>query len=286
MSMVRGLDRANKTWRDVAVGSDGNFEIRPSSRRNAGVLHRDAITAVDKLSVPTAATGADVATGGSLLANTTYNMTVAAQNRWGATTVPAVAAVTTAADASNTHVFRATLTQVTGADGYDLFLSTAANPLWVARITEAQRAAAGTIVTGVGTVGSGGPNPAGTVDIRVVGTGVASNANPFGSNNAYTPASPTAVDCTGFSRAHLMVKLAVTDLRSLPTLKLVLFHKNQISTADFVLDVIQTVDLLTQVGEPLLRDYLLDVDGSTGLVVLVDTITGQGAACSVWVELG
>ena len=259
--------------------------ISRGPRRNVPVLHRDSITAIDKLAVPTAATGADVATGGVLLASTTYNMTYAAFNRWGVTTVPAVVAVATAADASNTHVFRATLTAVTGADGYDLFMSTAAAPLWVARITEAQRAAAGTTVTAVGTIGSGGPNGAGTVDIRVVGTGLASTANPFAVNTAYTPSTPAAIDCTGRGQAHILTKLAVTDLRSLPTLKILPFLKNGLSTADYHALTLQTVNLLTAAGECQEQEFRINVDGAIGLVVLVDTISGQGAAANIWVDL-
>ena len=46
--------------------------------------------------------------------------------------------------------------QSAGATVYDLFLSTAAAPLWVARITETQRAA-GVTITAVGTVSATSP---------------------------------------------------------------------------------------------------------------------------------
>jgi hypothetical protein len=258
-------------------------EVFSDPRRSAGVLHRSAITEIDKLAVPASPTVADVGTGGSLAFSTTYNCTLAAHNRWGTTTAPAVGSVATAADAVNTHVARVTTAAVTGADGYDLFLSVDAAPKWVARVTEAQRAA-GVTVTAVGTVIATSPG-ANLIDIRVVGTGLASTANPFAANNAYKASIPVAVDCSGYSVARLLVKLAVTDLRSLPTLKLAVFLANQVSVADLMLSSLNTINLLTAAGEVLEQELRVVVDGSTGIVVLVDTISGQGAACSVWVEL-
>jgi len=126
---------------------------------------------------------------------------------------------------------------------------------------------------------------AGVIEIYVAGTGVADNADPFVYNNAYSLDSITAVDCTGYEHAKALVKLAVTDLRSLPTLVLTWWFANQLSSGDWCYKGSQTVSLLTAVGRPLENYYELDVDGATGFKALVESISGQGAAASVWVEL-
>lgn len=255
------------------------IDSRDHVRRNGGVLHRSAIAAVDKLAVPAvSAVSGRTIVGGVLVDSTTYYATAAAANRYGPTT--AATPVSGSPGGSN-NALRVPIAQVSGAEYYDVFLSTDANPKWVTRVSEAQRAAGG-LVTSVGGYAAGGT--AGALDIGLEGTGLASNANPFVVNNAYTPASITAIDCAGRSRAHVLVALAVTDLRSLPTLSIVPFAQSQIS-GDWHPGTLQSVTLLTAVGQSLYRDYEIDVDGSTGLAVLVDTISGQGAAASIWVEL-
>lgn len=262
-------------------GTTNYVEARTSARRGSSTLHRSGITAVDKLSVPSSPTVADVATGGSLAFNTTYNVTLAAANKYGPTTVPAVGSVTTANDAANTHVARTTIAQVTNATHYDLFISTAANPLWVARITEAERAA-GVTITAVGTVSATSPG-AGIVDIRVVGTGVASNAAPFNVNNAYHLSSITAINLAGFNQCIFTFKLTVTDLRSLPTLAIAVFEVNTSVAGDYHL-VLSSTPVMLSARTPLLLRGSASVAGNTSVLVAVDTISGQGASLDVYVE--
>lgn len=251
--------------------------------RAAGIAHRSGVTSADKLltpGVPTSLTDAG-ASGGSTLLTTNYYISVAAFNRWGPTPSCAVQgpqAITAG------HIFQATLAQVAGADGYDVFMSSSSTaPAWVARITEVQRAA-GCTVTAVGTVTGTSPG-AGKINILIPGTGLGSNVNPFLVNNAYTPAAPTPVNCAGYQRAHIHIALAVTDLRSMPTLSIIPFFQDQLSPGDWFSGGIQTLALLADFGQCLEQDFEIDVDGSTNMVVLVDTLAGQGAAVNVWVEL-
>jgi hypothetical protein len=123
-----------------------------------------------------------------------------------------------------------------------------------------------------------------SIDVGIVGTGLGPLVAPFSSNNAYTPASVKPFDCTGVSRVHALVKLAVTDLRSLPALTIVPFLANQASPTDWFQGTPQALSLLSATGQSLIQDFEIDVDGAAGLVVLVDTISGQGAAASVWLE--
>lgn len=268
-----------------AIGTLANpLSTQARAVRSTGTLHRSAITAIDRLAVPASPTVADVATGGTLNFNTTYNVTAAASNTYGATTVPTVGAVTTANDASATHVARVTLAAVTRAVTYDLFLSTAANPLWVARITEAQRAA-GCTVTAVGTVTGTSPG-AGKIDIQVVGTGLASNVAPFTVNNAYDISTITPINCAGYSTARVYVLLTVTDLRSLPTLATCVFDSSSGNLGIYARGATSTFALLTGANNvPMLRQTDVTVAGTSQFIVAIDTLTGQGASVDVWVDL-
>jgi hypothetical protein len=217
--------------------------------------------------------------GGALANGTTYYVTAAAYNRCGNATPGSIVSLAAGAGGA----LGAAFAQVAGADGYDIFLSTSATgPLWVGRITEGQRAS-GIVISAVGTTSAGGA--AGTVYINVVGTGLASNVLPFTVNNSYTPGAPAPLGCEGYSIAHLHVKMVVTDLRSLPTLVLIPFYQDRLSNNDWFAGALQQINLLTAAGQPLAQDFTIPVDGATNLVILVDTITGQGAAVTVWVEL-
>jgi hypothetical protein len=270
-------------YKDLGDGSYARVvDAGQNANRNAGVLHRSAINATDVLAVAGTLTLTAQTEAGSVLANVAYHVLVSAGNRWGNALVGAdPGAITPTAS----QAIRCAFAQVTGAEWYDIFLSTAVNPLWVGRITEAQRAAGGFIISTVGTVTAGGGAPAGGVDLGAIGTGLASNVNPFAVNNAYRPTTVTPIACGGFGTAHLHIKLAVTDLRSLPTLVVTPFYQDQTSTTDWFQGAQQTLTFLTAAGQPLCQNLDLTVAGATGLVVLVQAITGQGAAVSIWVEL-
>lgn len=271
-----------------AAGAVG-WPTTPSSKRNAGVLHRNAITAVDKITDFVAAdmTVATVAgTQGSLLLNTLYYLSVIPGNRWGPTkSAAAIDSVTTQNDAVNTHVVDLTIAQATGADWYEVFLSTDTAPKLVGRITEAQRASGGFEILTMGTVTANAGVAAGHLYVGVLGTGIQTSNAVFAQNNAYRPATVTAINCTGSTKAHIKVKVALTDLRTAPELAIIPFFSNQVSTADYEHGDVTPVPLLTALGQALEQELVLDVDGSTGLAILIDTIAGQGAAVSIWCEL-
>ena len=250
-------------------------------RADGGAVHRSAVTAADKLTAPVP-TLADIAANGTLLNTTLYRVAVSAFTEFGPSTASAAVDITTGA-APDTHKVRVTIAAVTGADGYDIFLSTAAAPLWVGRITAAQLTA-GAIISAVGTVIS--PAVAGTVDVAVVGTGVASTAAPFAVNNAYSLDGITGIECTLRRHVNLNLELAVTDLRSAPTLRVVAFWKNQ-KDGLYVQGDLYSVPLLSAVGESLRRRLDVEAaDGATGFILAVDAISGQGASLTAWTEVG
>ena len=262
--------------------------VSPTPVRAAGVLHRDAITAVDKITdfANTDITFSDVgATRGSLSGSLAYYASVIPVNRWGPCKVAStINSLTTGSGATNDRQVRLAFGAATGADAYDVFLSVDAAPKWVARATEAQRAAGNYEVTAVGTVASVGGNPAGSLNVNLVGTGIQTSNAVFAQNNAYRPTVPTAIACTDYDKALLKVKLALTDLRSAPTLRLVPFFRNEQSTDDWHQGSIVTPSVLGALGQSLEQEFELDVRDADNLAVLVDTISGQGAAASVWVE--
>ncbi len=262
--------KAGTLWDGVPVG--------PSP--SAPTLHRSAITSADKLAALGTLTPTAV-TGGSLASATSHGYTVAAYNRHGNSLPRAITQITPGG--SNTAV-RLAFAAVTGADGYDVFLSTSQfAPAWVARITEADLAA-GAVVTAVGTVTQSG-GTAGAVEVRVNGTGVAATAMPFLADNAYRPDQVTGINCAGYSTIRLYVKLAVTDLRSLPACTLIPYFTNATSASDYAAGQALGVAPLTASGSPLVQTFDVDCRGNSGAAVLVDTVSGQGAAISVWYQL-
>jgi hypothetical protein len=253
-------------------------ETVPVPVRTDKGAHRTAVTAIDKCTVITLVTAADSATAGSLTA-VAHGIAVSPRNGWGPVGSSNILTVTPTVNKS----IDITVPQSTGATHYDIFLSTSTTaPLWVASITEAQRAA-GCAVTAVATVGAGGS--AGVVNVRVVGTGIASTNTIFTTNNAYRPTTPTPLDCVGKSVAYVLVKLTVTDLRSAPALSVIPFYQGDTSATDFFQGELRAVALLDGVGKTLEQAFILDVDAVSGLVILVDDIAGQGAAATIYVEL-
>jgi len=276
-------------------GTTNLVESRPSARRNAGALHRDGITAVDKLSAPGNPTLADVTTGGALLANTTYYVGILAvvlqggsAEILGLSTVNAsIQSQATAADASNTHIIRTTFSQVTNADAYLLFCSTDAAPKLVGYVTEAQRAAGG-VLTAFGTVGAGGV--AGAIDISLAGTGLQTSNAVFTINTAHMPdtvAAVGAVACQGYSKAICTVRAQLskaTVWSAAPALTLTPWLKTQEGSADWAAGSPITLSLLGAASDALTQVFEVDVTGAVGLVLTCSTITGL-ASFDAWVEL-
>ncbi len=189
--------------------------------RATTILHRSGITSNDMLATATQPTGSDVATGGSLVFNTAYNFSVAAGNKYGFGIPATKNTVTTANDSNSTHVMRITVAQVPNAEYYDIFCSTDSNPKWAGRITESQRAGAGTRITAVGTVDTAGANSAGTVDVQVAGTGTAIGTTPWGGSTgnfcAWTPQLITPFSMQGYNYLGVYVRATIAanaDLHS------------------------------------------------------------------------
>jgi hypothetical protein len=265
------------TGADVAVLTASSRSYQATVQRGfreAGTLHRNAITVPDVLATPAQPGAFSGQTGGSLVSATSYNLAVIARNTYGHTVPGTVRAGTPGG--SNTAI-RSSIAQVTNAVSYDLFFSTDTPPLWVGTITESQRAAGG-LITAVGTYSAGGV--AGSIDFRVVGTGVASSAYNTATNFALVPLG-SGIDCSGFRLAHIMVQLAADDLRSQPTCLITPMLLNQTPSPN----VWHAAAYVGISAPPWRQEWWVTCDGAKGLQVLFQSITGQNAAVSCWVEL-
>ena len=282
-AIVEGTTNAANVLNNTFLAED-SVNAFLTTFRQASIHHRQGVTSADLLAIPASPTGVDVPGGGSLNQTTTYNFTVAAATDYGATTVPAVGSVLTSTDGLNTHAITITIAQVTNALYYDIFLSTAANPLWVARVTETQRAA-GDTVTAVGTLNGVSPG-AGKVKVNVAGTGVASNSAPFTFNNAYViPAGVTPIDATGLTTAMVHVQLTLTDLRTAPALGYVVMAAPISQPGVYYQLNPQGPALLTAKRTPLLFTISVGLNSAKEVVVIIYELTGQGASVDVWVDL-
>ncbi|MHB8122588.1 MAG: hypothetical protein ACYDG4_10585 [Desulfuromonadaceae bacterium] len=269
-------------------------DVQLTGTRSAMITHRLAVTADDKLLDFTAGdvTIVDGGVGtGSLAASTAHFVTAAPGNSYGNTKVSAaIDTLTTAAYGAATGSIRATIAQRVGADYYDLFCSTDAAPKWVARITEAQRAAGGFKVSAYGVVEASAGVPAGAVDICVVGTGVATSAAPFTVNTAFVFPAPNAViSMLGKQSLYLNVDVNVTDLRIAPTATMVLFVKNPSNGLWYQQSpVIITV---LNASSPLRKSYSIvnpiasySIAGANEVMVLLDVMVGQGISVDIYAE--
>ena len=137
----------------------------------------------------------------------------------------------------------------------------------------------------MGTVDMLGPNPAGTVDVGVLGTGVSNTTTPFNGSNAFMPASVTPINCTGYSKANILFKFTAADYRIVTSsYTYAIFMQNQASSSDWHLSASQSLTIGTaNVTQEFLTSQI--IDGATGLVVLIDDIAGFSPSVSVWVEL-
>lgn len=270
---------------DISGGAGTAYaaSVVAHGRRDAPIIHRANVTTADVLPVPTVGALSGVSdTGGALAANTTYYVAVAARNTFGYTTTTPPVSYTTAASGQN--AIRVPITPVSGATAYAIFLSTATNPLWVGEITQAQLQTGGYAVTAVGTVTGGFANPANTVDVLVPGTGVANNAAPYTANTALVvPASYTTVSCAGYSVAHVEIAVTIIDGRSQPTLAFVPLFQN--ASGIWYAGARQVISLLGAAGQVLNQIFDIQVSGASQLLILFDTLTGQGTTATVTVEL-
>jgi len=235
-------------------------------------VYRTTLTSADVIAVPGTVTCTKLA-GGAATAGT-YTTFVVAGNLYGRTTAKQ-GDVTVVTETTNLTV-RAAWAAVTGATFYDLFCSTAgAAALWVGRITEAQRAAGGTL-TAVNTYSAAG-GIAGAIDIEVPGTGLAVNAGQVAVNTAYSiPAA--VVDCRDSQYVDFDIAMTRTGEAVALALTIVPFFYNTRAAAYYAGAPISLTIGGTS-GSYYANQQRLRIEcrGNSALALLIAAITGTGA---------
>ncbi len=239
----------------------------------APASYRSTLTAADVVAVPGTVTCTKQA-GGAATAGT-YTIFVVAGNVHGCTT--AKQGDTTVVTETTNLTVRAAWAAVTGATFYNLYCSTAgAAALWVGRVTEAQRAAGGTL-TAVNVYSASG-GIAGAIDIEVPGTGLAVNAGHLGQNTAYViPAA--VVDCRDAQYVDFDIAFSRTGDAVAPSLALVpFFYNSRTATYHAGSPVVVTFGGSSGVYHSFLQRLRVECRGNSALALVVGTIAGTGAS--------
>jgi hypothetical protein len=261
-------DSVNKAL-SVALKAGTNVigKVQTSVTPAAPAAYRAAVIAADVIAAPAAVTTSKQA-GGSVTAGV-HKIKVVAVTPYGRTTATAGANVTT--ETTNLTV-RAAFAQVTTATAYDIYCSTDADPLWVGRVTEAQRAS-GIKITAVGITGAGGV--AGAVDIEAVGTGQASGTT-AAVNTAYSiPASP--IDTTGYQYLDIGFTCTRTGDAAAAALSFIPFFYNS-RTTTYEAGSVYSLTFGGTAGnyQPMKQRIRIETRGNSAVAIVVASIAGTG----------
>ena len=236
--------------------------------------YRTAIVAADVVAVPGTVTCTKINGVGALTAGVYYVKVVAA-NAHGRTT--AKAGDTTVTTETTNLCIKAAFAAVTGATHYDIYCSTAADPLFVGRITEAQRAS-GIIINAVNTTTAGGAVD--SVYIYPIGTGLAAGTTAAVSNAWVIPASP--VVCTGYTYVDFLVSCTRTGDLVAPALTVAPFLYDS-RDATYYQGAAYTHVFGGTAGlyNGMKFSLRVDVRGCAAAALLVQAIAGTGLAVTV-----
>lgn len=255
----------------TTLGTTNGVVVKPNTQTPAS--YRSGVIAADVISTPGTVTCTKQA-GGSCTAGT-YYVKVVAGNGYGRTT--ATTGNTTVTTETTNLTVRAAFAQVTGATFYDIYCSTDADPKWVGRITEAQRAS-GILITAVGVTGAGGT--AGAVDVQVPGTGLQA-ATTAAQNTAYSiPASP--VDCSGYTHLDFDITASRTGDAVALALTVIPFFYNSRTTAYSQGQAVTLAFGGTAGAYNSNRQRLrVECRGNSAVALVVASIAGTGASIDV-----
>jgi hypothetical protein len=243
-------------------------------RPQTPISYRTDLVAADVMAVPGTVTCTKINSVGALTANT-YYVKVVAVNAYGRTT-PTAGNTTVTTETTNLCI-KAAFAQVTGATHYDIYCSTASNPLWCGRITEAQRAS-GIVIDAVGSTAAGGA--VNSVYIYPVGTGLAADTT-AAVNTAYVPPAAT-IDCTRFNYCAFDVACTRTGDAAAAALVLTPFFYNSRAAAYYA-GTPQTLTFggATGVYTPMRQRLNVEVRGCEQVVLLVQSLAGTGLSVNI-----
>jgi hypothetical protein len=221
-----------------------------------------------------------VVNGGGLTTATLYKSKVVGGNAYGRTT--ATAGTDRTASSPNLTL-RILFAAVTGITFFDIYVSIDADPKWVGRITEAQRAS-GIKITAVGVTGAGG-TPGG-VDVEVPGTGLQSLVS-AAENTAYAIPATIVVPAWQKEYVDFDLTLSRTGDAVAPSLTVVPFFKNSLDGTYYLGDhkslVFGGQSGVLQAMQQRLR---VELQGHPVAGLLVAKIAGTGASLSIRYSMG
>lgn len=266
-----------------AKTSDGSLSITPASNAafmlgatiSAPTAYRTDITTPD-IATPTVGT-ITTAAGGSLTA-VAHHVRVVGVNAFGCSlpVIPAGNGIT----ATASGVIRIPIT-VGNFSAFDIFMSTATDPLYLGRITASQ-VTAGSLITAAATASAncsqstGGT--AGVVECRVLGTQRAASTEtiPF---SFVMPATP--INCAGRQFVDIDVQITLTAAPVLPMIVVVPFFLNSLTNNYVQSDIVSTLNF-SSTGTSNRTRLRYQVQGNTGVHLAVQSIVGVGASINMW----
>ncbi len=273
---VAGEVTANLEVGGAPATTTNPVPTKATAARGVTVTHRSGVTAIDKLAAITIQAAKSATVG--VMAAVEHKVCVVPRNEYGPVGPSAIVLITP--DLNNS--IDVTIPPCAGATHYGIHFGPDAAPKWVGTVAETERAE-GRAIDAVGHVIAGGS--AGKINVRLVGTGKASNDALYANNNAYTPAvvaaaaGTTVIDASGYPRVYLDVELAVDHLGLVdPKISIVGFVK---TGAKWYAVKPEPLTLLTTVGYPLLQEYYIDVGGAAEVIVCVGTLAGTGASATI-----
>ncbi len=248
--------------------------------------YRSAIAAADVLAAPGALTLAHTHTEGGLT-NVAHNVVVVANTAYGRTTASNSGAITAVTPDAGDSI-SVTFTAVTGAVSYDVYCSiasVAADPLWVGRVTAAQKLAGVDIQT-VGVVASpGASTAAGQIDIWVVGSGLAALVN-AAQSTAYNFVGIRTIDCSGYAKARFFLTCSRTgDAAARSLVVIPALYDSRTDTYSLGEPETLTFGGASGIYQSMCQPLEVDVQGNPRVALLVAAIAGTGMSVDVDVVL-
>lgn len=253
-------------------GEDGDGALHTRERvfEEVSAEHRADVESADSIPAPvlTGLAQSDIVGGGSLQDQIEYFCSVAAGNDTGMSAASTIQS--TVIDGAD-QAIDITFSAVAGATFYDIYLSADDPPLFIARITEEQRAQGSVITTG----GVGEGDIAGIQTVKDAGTGRSSadvNANGINVAHKVSVEEFAPIDCTGAAYCDLdIVFTAAPGSEEDPALSIAPFFRNNESDGWFHGET-KELDFASPNGYS--QRIRVDCRGSAALAVAITSIAG------------
>ena len=246
------------------------------SARHVPIPHRTAVTAVDKIVIPTITAAKNNSIVGDLTA-AIHTVAIVAGNKYGPAGSSLIVEVTQDTPSKSLDI---TVPAVIGATYYDVFVSPKsvnANPLHVARVYEAMVRATGARIGTDGVVTAAGG--AGKISVKKIGTGITCSDTYFTKNRAYIIPDIDPIPFSGPGTLKLFVNTAIENFGVIPSVKLrIMITPNDTAKIDWYCDEIVILDEL----RPELK---MPIEGNGYIMILIEELVGNTPAIDIIAEV-